>query len=77
MAWWSGNTVYGKDWAIRFFDKNGGNGGVLLSVGCHRIDLIPWMFETQITEIMTFATVLDKKNQMEYLLIMKIPLCCS
>ncbi|MFQ8825070.1 MAG: hypothetical protein ACLR8Q_09790 [[Ruminococcus] lactaris] len=60
-----------------FFDKNGGNGGVLLSVGCHRIDLIPWMFETQITEIMTFATVLDKKNQMEYLLIMKIPLCCS
>ena len=45
-----------------FFDKNGGNGGVLLSVGCHRIDLIPWMFETQITEIMTFATVLDKKK---------------
>lgn len=43
-----------------FFDRFEGNGGVMLSVGCHRIDLIDWLFGQRITSVMAYLPTLDK-----------------
>lgn len=45
-----------------YFDRFEGNGGVMLSVGSHRIDLIPWLFEKKILSVMAYLPTLDKKK---------------
>lgn len=45
-----------------FFDRFEGNGGVMLSVGCHRIDLIDWLFGDRITSVMAHLPTLDKRK---------------
>lgn len=45
-----------------FYDRYAGNGGVMLSVGCHRIDLIPWMLGQKIISVMAYLPTLDKKK---------------
>lgn len=45
-----------------FFDRFAGNGGVMLSVGCHRIDLIDWMFGERIASVMAYLPTLDKRR---------------
>lgn len=59
----------GPEWGITdpavrssYFDRFEGNGGVMLSVGCHRIDLIPWLFDRKIVSVMAYLTTLDKKK---------------
>lgn len=55
-------AVKDEDDRKTFYDRYEGNGGVMLSVGCHRIDLIPWLFGKRITEVMAYTPVLDKKH---------------
>lgn len=45
-----------------FFDRFEGNGGVMLSVGCHRIDLIGWLFGKKILSVMAYLPTLDKRK---------------
>ena len=45
-----------------YFDRFEGNGGVMLSVGCHRIDLIDWLFGERITSVMAYLQTLDKRK---------------
>lgn len=46
-----------------YFDRGRDNGGVMLSVGCHRIDLIPFLFGKRITRVMAHIATLDKKTK--------------
>lgn len=53
-------TSLGK--AEDFYDRNLKNiGGVMSSVGCHRVDLISWLFESPVTAVQAFTTTIDKK----------------
>lgn len=45
-----------------YYDRAEGNGGVMLSVGCHRIDLIPWMLGRKIISVMACTPTLDKRT---------------
>lgn len=45
-----------------YYDRAAGNGGVMLSVGCHRIDLIPWILGKKILSVMAYTPVLDKRT---------------
>ncbi len=54
--------VMGEEERASFFDRFEGNGGVMLSVGCHRIDLIDWMFGERITSVMAYLPTLDKRK---------------
>lgn len=45
-----------------FYDKYLKNiGGVLLAVGCHRIDLVDYLFDAHIEAVQAFTPVIDKK----------------
>ncbi len=45
-----------------FYDKRlAGIGDVMLSVGCHRMDLIPYLFDTRITAVSAMTSTLDKR----------------
>lgn len=48
--------------AADFYDRNLNNiGGVLLSVGCHRIDLMRYLFDDEIDSLAAYTPTLDKK----------------
>jgi predicted dehydrogenase len=45
-----------------FYDRNLKNiGGVMLNVGCHRIDLMRWLFDTDFEAVLAFTPALDKR----------------
>lgn len=45
-----------------FYDTNLTNvGDVMLNVGCHRIDLISWLFGKQIQKVLAYTPALDKR----------------
>jgi predicted dehydrogenase len=44
-----------------FYDRNLKNiGGVMLSVGCHRVDLMRWLFDTDFEAVLASTPALDK-----------------
>ena len=47
-----------------FYDKYLKNiGGVLLAVGCHRIDLVDYLFDAHIEAVQAFTPTIDKKYE--------------
>lgn len=45
-----------------FYDKYLKNiGGALLSIGCHRIDLVDYLFDAHIQQVQAFTPTIDKK----------------
>lgn len=45
-----------------FYDKYLKNiGGALLSIGCHRIDLVRYLFDAQIQQVQAFTSTIDKR----------------
>lgn len=45
-----------------FYDKRLKNiGGVMLNVGCHRVDLMRYLFNAEIDEVLAYAPALDKR----------------
>ena len=57
-------VVYGADMGkpdSTYFDHSR-NGGVLLSVGCHRIDLIPYLLGKDIVSVFAETMTLDKRK---------------
>ena len=53
-------AVYGAD--QDFYDRNLNRiGGVMSNVGCHRIDLIRYLFDSEIEEVFAYTPVLDKR----------------
>jgi len=45
-----------------FYDRNLKNiGGVMLNVGCHRVDLMRYLFDTEFDKVFAFTPTMDKR----------------
>lgn len=52
--------IHGKK--EKFYDTSLCNvGNVMLNVGCHRVDIISWLFEKEIQKVLAYTPSLDKK----------------
>lgn len=48
--------------SAQFYDQRLKNiGGVMLNVGCHRVDLIRYLFDAEIEEVLAYTPALDKR----------------